>query len=98
LQSPVKKLHFPGSGNTRKAITLRQGYSANELSNAADVWFLEQEIAEAKSSGAEVVELRLDYLEDLSLEDPLPALEKLLGSCKTQRIPAIVTFRPDWEG
>jgi len=57
-----------------------------------------QEISEAKSAGAQVVELRLDYLEDLDLEDPLPALEKLLGSCRTQRISAIVTLRPAWEG
>ena len=59
---------------------------------------LAQEIQEAKSAGAQVVELRLDYLEDLPLEDPQPALERLLGSCKAQRIPAIVTFRPQWEG
>ena len=59
---------------------------------------LAQEIQEAKSAGAQVVELRLDYLEDLPLEDPQPALERLLGCCKTQRTPAIVTFRPEWEG
>lgn len=57
-----------------------------------------QEVEEVKKAGADLVELRLDYLGDLDLEDPEPQIHKLLEACKQAQLPAIVTFRPSWEG
>ena len=50
------------------------------------------ELREAYSSGADIVELRLDYLQDC---DPEQDLESLLAA---SQLPVIVTCRPDWEG
>lgn len=49
---------------------------------------------EAKRRGADVVEIRLDYLEDFLL-NPAQNLSNLITNCS---LPAIVTFRPVWEG
>ena len=57
-----------------------------------------QEIQEAYELGADAIELRLDFLEDLTLQDPGPPLKALLGKCKEVDRPAIVTLRPEWEG
>jgi 3-dehydroquinate dehydratase/shikimate dehydrogenase len=57
-----------------------------------------KEIDEAAACGAEVVELRLDFLKDLDLLSPGPTLKTLLDACKAVQLPAIVTFRPAWEG
>lgn len=50
------------------------------------------EAQEAVENGATIVELRIDYLQDFS---PDPDLRELLEGCP---LPAIVTYRPDWEG
>ncbi len=50
------------------------------------------EAQEALAAGADIVEIRLDYLENFSPETDLPTL---LESCP---LPVIVTFRPTWEG
>jgi 3-dehydroquinate dehydratase/shikimate dehydrogenase len=50
------------------------------------------EAAEAAAAGADLVELRLDFLSALAPERDLPVL--LAGV----KLPAIVTFRPTWEG
>ncbi len=50
------------------------------------------ELREAYSSGADIVELRLDYLQDF---EPEQDLESLLAA---SQLPVIVTCRPDWEG
>jgi 3-dehydroquinate dehydratase/shikimate dehydrogenase len=50
------------------------------------------EAQEAVANGADIVELRLDYLEQFSPEEDLP---RLLKQCP---LPAIVTYRPIWEG
>lgn len=47
---------------------------------------------EARKEGADLVEIRLDYLTDLDSPDDLL---KLLRRCS---LPSIVTFRPKWEG
>ena len=57
-----------------------------------------QEIAEAKRIGAEVVELRLDFQEDLDLQNPGPQIQEQLSACKQAGMPAIITLRPQWEG
>ena len=49
------------------------------------------EAQEALAAGADLVELRIDYLSSLSPEQDLP---RLLHGCP---LPAIVTYRPDWE-
>ena len=46
----------------------------------------------AKELKADMVELRLDFLEPFQ---PERDLETLLGSCE---MPYIVTYRPIWEG
>ncbi|EIE21050.1 aldolase [Coccomyxa subellipsoidea C-169] len=56
------------------------------------------EIGEAAHLGADLVELRLDFLTDIDLLDPTPMLERMLGACETALLPALVTFRPMWEG
>lgn len=50
------------------------------------------EAQEAVANGADIVELRLDYLEDFSPERDLP---RLVQQCP---LPAIATYRPVWEG
>ena len=50
------------------------------------------EAAEAVASGADTVELRLDFLQDF---DPQQDLPRLLQGCP---LPAVVTYRPTWEG
>jgi hypothetical protein len=50
------------------------------------------EIGEAEAAGADVVELRLDFLTDF---DPAADLKRLLDACTK---PCIFTYRPTWEG
>lgn len=50
------------------------------------------EAQEAVANGADIVELRLDYLESFAPEADLP---RLLQQCP---VPAIATYRPVWEG
>lgn len=50
------------------------------------------EAVEAVSNEADIVELRLDYLEQFAPEQDLP---RLLSACP---LPAIATYRPVWEG
>ena len=57
-----------------------------------------KEIEEACELGADAIELRLDFLQDLDLTDPGPVLKTLLAKCKELGRPALVTFRPEWEG
>ena len=61
------------------------------------------EVREAAAAGATAVELRLDFLEPGELvaegtADPGPALRTLLSAAAGASLPAIVTFRPAWEG
>jgi 3-dehydroquinate dehydratase/shikimate dehydrogenase len=63
------------------------------------------EIKEAAAAGATAIELRLDFLADLmesdaeaGTPDPAPALRTLLAATAGAGLPAIVTFRPAWEG
>ncbi|EFN57759.1 hypothetical protein CHLNCDRAFT_143054 [Chlorella variabilis] len=50
------------------------------------------EAQEAEQNGADIVELRLDYLQQFA---PEADLSRLLQACP---LPAIVTYRPTWEG
>mmetsp|Transcript_27421 Transcript_27421/g.70482 ORF Transcript_27421/g.70482 Transcript_27421/m.70482 type:complete len:520 (+) Transcript_27421:2-1561(+) len=59
---------------------------------APDVESMKAEIKEAEAGGADVVELRLDFLGSL---DPERDIRALLDACS---VPAIVTLRPTWEG
>lgn len=49
------------------------------------------EAQEALAAGADLVELRIDFLPQLDAQADLP---RLLAGCP---LPAIVTYRPDWE-
>ena len=59
---------------------------------AATVDGMLAEAQEAVAAGADIVELRLDYLENFDAQRDLPPL---VTSCP---LPVIVTYRPDWEG
>lgn len=50
------------------------------------------DMAKAKASGADLVEIRLDSLNDFS---PYRDLQALLTRCP---LPSLVTYRPSWEG
>lgn len=50
------------------------------------------ELEEASKAGADLAEIRLDYLHKFSAENDLP---RLLNS---RNLPVIVTYRPRWEG
>lgn len=50
------------------------------------------EAKEAVQKGADIVEIRLDYLQQLDPEKDVPSL---LHLCP---LPAIITYRPVWEG
>ena len=65
---------------------------------APDVEAACKEIEEACELGADAIELRLDFLQDLEMNDPGPVLKTLLAKCKDLKRPAIVTLRPEWEG
>lgn len=49
-------------------------------------------IAEGNQSGADVLELRLDFYLDFSSSEQL---KTLMDACE---VPYIVTYRPSWEG
>eukprot|EP00878_Enallax_costatus_P021457 GHUV01022712.1.p1 GENE.GHUV01022712.1~~GHUV01022712.1.p1 ORF type:complete len:157 (+),score=38.76 GHUV01022712.1:635-1105(+) len=51
------------------------------------------EIEEARSTGVDVIELRLDFIKDF---EPMRHLEQLMQACGS--MPYIVTYRPTWEG
>ena len=54
------------------------------------------EINEAAALRADLVELRLDFLQDFA--EPERALKSLFGACQSHGLPYIVTYRPNWEG
>ncbi len=54
-----------------------------------------EEIKLAAAAGADVVELRADYLKDFDAETDV---KRLLDACATVALPAIFTYRPIWEG
>lgn len=50
------------------------------------------EIEEASASGVDIIELRLDFINDFN---PEADLATVMAACK---LPYIITFRPTWEG
>ena len=61
---------------------------------AEDLKSFDERIASAKSAGAEAVELRLDYLEDLNAE----SAKELVGQVKAASLPVIATCRDKSQG
>uniref|UniRef100_A0ACD5VF43 Uncharacterized protein n=2 Tax=Avena sativa TaxID=4498 RepID=A0ACD5VF43_AVESA len=53
---------------------------------------MEIDAAAAAAAGGDLVEIRLDFIEGFSPREDLP---RLLRSCP---LPALVTYRPNWEG
>ena len=49
---------------------------------------------QAAAAGAEMLELRLDYLKDPTLE----AVDQIVSNTKKLQLPMIATCRPSWEG
>ena len=54
-----------------------------------------EEIERAAQAGADVIELRADYLTDF---EPETDVKRLLDACAAVQLPAIFTYRPAWEG
>ncbi len=52
-------------------------------------------LLQAKAAGADIVELRIDFLEKFS---PETDLLRLVGIQQSIEAPIIVTYRPAWEG
>ena len=80
------QLSAAGAAATTDACLLTTSITATTLAHALE------ELREAEAAGADVVELRLDFLERFDAAADLPAL--LAGT----RLPAIVTYRASWEG
>ncbi|KAJ4749954.1 Shikimate dehydrogenase (NADP(+)) [Rhynchospora pubera] len=59
---------------------------------ATTVEEMEKDMARAKSLGADLVEIRLDFLHHLQPDIDLPRL------ISNRHLPVLVTFRPNWEG
>ena len=57
-----------------------------------------REVQQAAGAGADVVELRLDYLRDMNFLEPERHLAALLEACEGAGLPCIITLRPTWEG
>ncbi len=53
---------------------------------------------EAASVGAELVELRMDFLTDFDMAQPENVLQQLFTACRDAEVVPIVTIRPKWEG
>jgi 3-dehydroquinate dehydratase/shikimate dehydrogenase len=51
-----------------------------------------EEIKEATATGVDLIELRLDFIQDF---DTQKDLQRIMDACT---IPYIVTYRPTWEG
>ncbi|CAM6127337.1 unnamed protein product [Calypogeia fissa] len=51
-----------------------------------------EKVGQAKTGGADLVEFRVDYITDFNAERDLPTL------LNARILPAIVTYRPKWEG
>ena len=54
-----------------------------------------EEIKRAAEAGADVIELRADYLTSFEPENDV---KQLLDACAAVQLPAIFTYRPAWEG
>lgn len=86
--------HCRAAGESRKVLIDFISCSVTADTTDAAV----TEIREAADFGADVVELRIDFLKDINLLNPAPTLKRLLDACKAVKLPAIITFRPAWEG
>ena len=84
-------LDMDASGSSKKIDSRNQTLVCTSLT-ASTVQDMLDEAQEAIAAGADIVELRIDYLTDFHPESDLP---QLLNGCS---IPAIVTYRPSWEG
>ena len=56
------------------------------------------DIREATDAGADVVELRLDFLQDLDLQHPANQLQDAVSFARGLGLETILTLRPKWEG
>ena len=74
-----------GSGKTLLCTIV----TADSMPGALD------EIKQAAAAGADVIELRADYLTELNAETDV---RTLLDACAAVGLPAIFTYRPTWEG
>ncbi|MCP4707045.1 MAG: shikimate dehydrogenase [Planctomycetes bacterium] len=59
-----------------------------------DVGQAREAVSQAARAGAEMIELRLDYLKEPTLE----AVDQIVSDTSKLQLPMIATCRPDWEG
>ncbi|GAB2277534.1 hypothetical protein Dimus_012244 [Dionaea muscipula] len=80
-------LKLETGGNVRRNSTL---ICAPVMADSVDQMLVQ--IQMAKEQGADLVEVRLDYLKSFSLDQDLEIL------IKQSSLPTLITFRPTWEG
>ncbi|GAB2287366.1 hypothetical protein Dimus_021746 [Dionaea muscipula] len=85
---PLEASNLEIGGNVRRNPTL---ICAPVMADSVDEMLVQ--ILKAKAQGADLVELRLDYLKRFS-----PDQEDLEVLIKRSSLPTLVTFRPTWEG
>jgi hypothetical protein len=87
-QLPYRRLSIScsASSDAARGTLLCTSIAADSVAAAVDT------ISEANNSGADLLELRLDFYQDF---DASQHLKQLLNACN---LPTIVTFRPKWEG
>lgn len=102
--APAHAMHMMSTRNITTAASLapQHAQQANVAAGsstllctsltAATVAGMLSEAQEAVAAGADIVELRIDYLEAFN---PETDLRQLLKECP---LPSIVTYRPNWEG
>lgn len=81
--------------NAARAVAKRMDRNVGNVATSVTATNLEDmktEIRQAAQAGADIVELRLDYLESIDEDRDIDALVKC---CE---LPTIATFRPAWEG
>lgn len=91
LQSPILAMAPETPSSDTPSSTNNRTLLCTSLT-APTIQGMLQEAQEALTAQADIVELRLDYLDQFDPETDLPLL---LNQCP---LPAIVTYRPSWEG
>jgi len=74
-----------------KQVERKSGNVATSVT-ATNLEDMKKEIQQAEKAGADIVELRMDFLETIGVEDDV---DGLVQCCK---LPTIATVRPLWEG
>jgi hypothetical protein len=86
MQSQETSPSCSSASDAARGALLCTSIAAESVATALDT------ISAANESGADVLELRLDFYRDFN---GMSHLQQLLDACN---LPTIATFRPEWEG